>query len=119
MLPALLMMMFAAPPVAPVVTDEAAEAKHFANLRQVTIGLPRAGEGYFSPKGDWIVYQAYPIRYPFYQIYVQKLEDKTPRLLSAGRGRSTCAYFSPDGTKIIFASSHTDPKIEETELKAR
>ena len=38
-----------------------AEAKYLANLRQVTFGLPRAGEGYFSPKGDWIVYQAYPI----------------------------------------------------------
>ena len=32
-----------------------AEAKHIANLRQVTLGLPRAGEGYFSPDGQWIV----------------------------------------------------------------
>lgn len=103
----------------PVVTDDAAEAKHLGNIRQVTFGLPRAGEGYFSPNGEWIVYQAYPIGYPFYQIYVQKLDEKTPRLLSTGRGRTTCAYFSPDGTKIIFASSHTDPKIDETELKAR
>lgn len=113
---ALLLMAVCAPPV---VTDDGAEAKHLGNQRQVTFGLPRAGEGYFSPKGDWIVYQAYPIGYPFYQIYVQKLDETTPRLLSTGRGRTTCAYFSPDGTKIIFASSHTDPKIEETELKAR
>src|SRR5580704_8908668 len=112
----LMLVMFAAPPA---VTDDAAEAKHLAGLRQVTSGLPRAGEGYFSPKGDWIVYQAYPIGYPFYQIYVQKLDEKTPRLLSTGRGRTTCAFFSPDGTKIIFASSHTDPQIELTELKAR
>lgn len=103
----------------PAVTDDAAEAKSLSNLRQVTSGLPRAGEGYFAPKGDWIVYQAYPIGYPFYQIYVQKTDEKTPRLLSTGRGRTTCAYFSPDGTKILFASSHTDPKIDETELKAR
>lgn len=40
-------------------------------------------------------------------------------MLSTGRGRTTCAYFSPDGEKLIFASSHTDPKIDETELKAR
>src|SRR5580704_12516244 len=112
----LMLVMFAAPPA---VTDDAAEAKHLANQRQVTSGLPRAGEGYFSPNGDWIVYQAYPIGYPFYQIYVQKLDETTPRLLSTGRGRTTCAYFSPDGTKIIFASSHTDPKIDETELHAR
>lgn len=96
------------------------EEAHLANLRQVTAGLPRAGEGYFSPDGEWIVYQAYPIGYPFYQIYVQKLEEKAaPRLLSTGRGRCTCAYFSPDGKTILFASSHTDPKIDETEKAAR
>ena len=116
MLSSLLFVLLGAPPV---VTDDAAEAKYLANQRQVTFGLPRAGEGYFSPKGDWIVYQAYPIGYPFYQIYVQKLDEKTPRLLSTGRGRTTCAYYSPDGTKVLFASSHTDPKIDETELKAR
>src|SRR5437660_65653 len=116
MLSALLLALLSAPPV---VTDGVAEGKHLGQQRQVTFGLPRAGEGYFSPKGDWIVYQAYPIGYPFYQIYVQKLDDKTPRLLSTGRGRTTCAYFSPDGQQIIFASSHTDPKIDETELKAR
>jgi Tol biopolymer transport system component len=116
MFSALVWMVIAAPPV---VTDQAAEGKHLANLRQVTVGLPRAGEGYFSPDGEWIVYQAYPIGYPFYQIYVQKLDSTTPRLLSTGRGRTTCAYFSPDGKKILFASSHTDPQIEQTELKAR
>src|SRR4051812_44708148 len=116
MLSAMLFLVLGAPPV---VTDEAVEAKHIANLRQVTSGLPRAGEGYFSTNGEWIVYQAYPIGYPFYQIYVQKLDEKTPRLLSTGRGRTTCAYFSPDGTKVLFASSHADPKIDETELHAR
>jgi Tol biopolymer transport system component len=85
----------------------------------VTVGLPRAGEGYFSPKGDTIVYQAYPVGYPFYQIYVQKLEEKSPRLLSTGRGRTTCAFFSQDGSQVLFASSHTDPKIDQTELTAR
>jgi Tol biopolymer transport system component len=102
-----------------VVTDAAKEAEFLGTPRQVTFGLPRAGEGYFSPDGQWIVYQAYPIGYPFYQIYVQKLDDKTPRLLSTGRGRTTCAFFSRDGKQILFASAHTDPQIEVTELKAR
>src|SRR5690349_17514716 len=43
------------------------EAAHLANIRQVTLELPRAGEGYFSPDGSLIVYQAYPVGYPFYQ----------------------------------------------------
>jgi len=95
------------------------ESQHLANLKQVTSGLPRAGEGYYSPDGTWIIYQAYPIGYPFYQIYVQKLGDGEPRLVSIGRGRTTCAYFSPDGKSLLFASSHTDPQIDVTELKAR
>ena len=95
------------------------EAKNLANARQVTLGLPQAGEGYFSPDGQWIIYQAYPIGYPFYQIYLQKLDERTPRLISTGRGRTTCSYFSPDGKTLLFASSHIDPDIETTELKAR
>ncbi|HET6422306.1 MAG TPA: biopolymer transporter Tol [Planctomycetaceae bacterium] len=102
-----------------VVTDVEKESAFLGNPRQVTFGLPRAGEGYFSPDGQWIVYQAYPIGYPFYQIYVQKLDEKTPRLISTGRGRTTCAYFTPDGKQILFASSHTDPHMAETEKKAR
>jgi TolB protein len=89
------------------------------NVRQVTFGLPRAGEGYFSPDGMHILFQAYPIGYPFYQIYIQKLDERTPRLVSTGRGRTTCSYFSPDGKTILFASSHADPHIDVTELKAR
>lgn len=99
--------------------DSTRESHYLDNIRQVTFGLPRAGEGYFSPDGQWCVYQAYPVGYPFYQIYVQKLDEKEPRRISTGRGRTTCAYFTPDGKKILFASSHTDPQIEITELKAR
>lgn len=111
----------AAEPAAPMaeVGLSPGESKFLANARQVTFGLPRAGEGYFSPDGEWIIYQAYPIGYPFYQIYVQKLDERTPRLISTGRGRTTCSYFSPDGKTLLFASSHTDPAIETTELKAR
>ncbi|MCY2965519.1 MAG: biopolymer transporter Tol [Planctomycetota bacterium] len=96
-----------------------AEGKHLANLRQVTKGLPRAGEGYFSHDGKQIVYQAYPVGYPFYQIYTQPLDSQEPRLVSTGRGRTTCAFFTPDNQTILFASSHTDPHIDVTELKAR
>jgi Tol biopolymer transport system component len=94
------------------------EAQFLGNIRQVTFGLPRAGEGYFSPDGSRVVYQAYPVGYPFYQIYVQELDKKTPRRISPGRGRTTCSYFTVDGKQILFASSHTDPHIERTELKA-
>ena len=107
----------AEPPALPRLTPH--ESKLLANVRQVTVGLPRAGEGYFSPDGKQIVYQAFPVGYPFYQIYVQSLDSYEPRLVSTGRGRTTCSYFSRDGKAILFASSHADPNIEETEFKAR
>jgi TolB protein len=116
---ALFLSVVLAQPPRDAVTDAAKEAEFLGNPRQVTLGLPRAGEGYFSPDGQWIVYQGYPVGYPFYQIYVQKLDEKTPRLISTGRGRTTCAFFTPDQKQILFASGHTDPQIDETELKAR
>lgn len=107
-------------PVEPLTADEAAsEAKRLTNLRQITKGFPRAGEGYFSPDGTQIVFQAFPIGYPFYQIYVQSIGGNDPRLLSTGRGRTTCAYFAPDSSKILFASAHTDPQLDLTEKAAR
>ena len=107
----------AAQEAAPLLSSQ--EAGHLGTPRQVTLGLPRAGEGYFSPDGTMIVYQAYPVGYPFYQIYVQRLDERTPRLLSTGRGRTTCSYFAPTGDKVLFASSHSDPAIDLTEKKAR
>ena len=95
------------------------EAKHLSNLRQVTFGLPRAGEGYFSPDGQLICYQAYPVGYPFYQIYIQRLDERDAHRISPGHGRTTCSFFSRDGKKLIFASSHSDPNMAETERLGR
>ena len=95
------------------------EAETLQNVRQVTAGFVKAGEGYFSPDGREIIYQAVPVDYPFYQIYSQPLAGESPQQISTGRGRTTCSYFSPDGRRILFASSHLDPKLAETEADAR
>jgi TolB protein len=95
--------------------EEPVEAKYLSNIRQVTSGMQRAGEGYFSPDGKSIIYQAVPLDYMFYQIYTQPLAGGRPKLLSTGRGRTTCSYFSPDGSRVMFSSSHLDPKLDETE----
>ncbi len=91
--------------------DDSIEGKYLSNVRQLTSGFVKAGEGYFSPDGQTIVYQAVPQGYPFYQIYKQPLAGGEPQLLSTGRGRTTCSYFSPDGKQLIFASSHLDPQL--------
>src|SRR5262245_38933244 len=95
------------------------ESQRLDNARQVTSGFERAGEGYFSPDGKQIIYQAYPPNYPFYQIYTQALSGGTPVRVSPGRGRTTCSYFSPDGKHLMFASSHLDPNLDQTEADAR
>jgi Tol biopolymer transport system component len=87
------------------------EAAHLHNARQVTHDFVRAGEGYFSPDGKQIIFQAEErsTGNPFYQIFVMDLGTGRYRRVSPGAGRTTCAYFRPDGKKIIFASSHLDP----------
>ena len=101
------------------IAQESIEGKCLANIRQVTSGMVKAGEGYFSPDGQTIVYQAQPLEYPFYQIYTQPLAGGRPKLISTGRGRTTCSYFSPNGQGLLFASSHFDPKLDETEAAER
>ena len=91
---------------------------------QVTIGMPKAGEGYFAPDAKQICYQATPTDYPFYQIFVQPFDAASPRpaapvRISSGRGRTTCSWFSPDGRRLLFASSHLDPQLDATESAAR
>lgn len=115
------LLLFSAGLVSPLSADDVAtqEAVHLSNIRQVTFGLPRAGEGYFSPDGETIVYQAYPVGYPLYQIYVQRLDERTPLRISPGRGRTTCAYFTRDGKRVLFSSAHTNPDVDAVEKEAR
>ncbi|HEY4310383.1 MAG TPA: biopolymer transporter Tol [Pirellulales bacterium] len=101
------------------VAQESIESKFLSNVRQVTDGFVKAGEGYFSPDGNEIIYQAVPKDYPFYQIYRQKLSGDVPHRVSTGRGRTTCANFRPDGKKLIYASSHLDPQLDKTEKDER
>ena len=94
---------------------EKSEAVHLQNIRQLTQDFVRAGEGYFSPDGKQIIFQAEEkdTGNPFYQIFVMDLETSKYRRVSPGIGKTTCSYFSPDGKKIIFASSHLDPDAKK------
>src|ERR1041384_2684314 len=92
-----------------------AEAEHLKNIKQLTFDYVRAGEGYFSPDGTKIIFQAEEkdTGNPFSQISVRDL--KTGKALRGGpaNGRTTCGYFRPDGKKVIFASSHGDPDTKK------
>src|SRR5207245_1909772 len=81
------------------------------NIQQLTSDFLRAGEGYFSPDGKQISFQAEEkgTGNPFYQIFIMDLATKQHRRVSPGVGKTTCSYFRPDGKKILFASTHLDP----------
>lgn len=98
----------------PVVDWQTQESAHLKNIRQVTRDFVRAGEGYFSPDGKQIIFQAEEkgTGNPYYQIFVMDLATGKTRRVSPGIGKTTCSFFSPDGKKILFASSHLDPEAK-------
>jgi TolB protein len=112
---------------APALTAEEVarlESRHLTHIRQVTFGLGRAGEGYFSPDGGSIIFQAVRhvaptiFRHPRpdedgYQIFLGKLDEDVPAaMVSTGNGRCTCPFFHPSGRSILFASTHLFPSTE-------
>ena len=94
---------------------QTSEQAFLKNITQLTSEFVRAGEGYFSPDAKSIIFQAEDKESgnPFYQIYTMDLANKKSVRVSPGIGKTTCSYLSPDGKKILFASSHLDPKSKE------
>jgi len=96
---------------------DAHEAKHLKNIRQVTLGFAKAGEGYFSPNGKAIIFQAAQPGEDDFQIYTLSLSvGAKPKLVSTGRGKCTCSYYHPDSASILFASTHLDA-VKESDKK--
>ncbi|MDE2979230.1 MAG: peptidase M28, partial [Acidobacteriota bacterium] len=50
---------------------------------------------------------------PFYQIYLLDLATGDTREVSTGIGKTTCAFIRPDGSEILYASTHHDPRSAE------
>lgn len=98
--------------------DEFQERVCLLNIRQVTfpaMGFEKAGESYFSPDGQSLIFQAVPKGKKNYQIYTIGLDTGKLRMVSTGEGACTCGYYRPDGKKILFASSHEAPPMPDEE----
>src|SRR5207302_6176707 len=79
--------------------------KHLQDIRQLTFGGENA-EAYFSPDGRKIIYQATVPGAGCDQEYVMDLATGENKLVSSGKGRTTCGYFSyPNGEKIVYATT--------------
>jgi Tol biopolymer transport system component len=90
------------------------EGDFVSGVRQLTFEGKRAGEGYFNKDGTKMVFQSErEAGNPFYQIYVLDLETGDTERISPGMGKTTCAWMHPDGERVMFASTHLDPKSPE------
>jgi TolB protein len=78
---------------------------HFQNLRQLTFGGENA-EGYFSFDEKRLIFQSTRDSFKCDQMFVMDLATGSVRLVSTGKGRTTCGYFLPGDTTLLFASTH-------------
>jgi len=74
------------------------------NIRQLTSGGTHA-EAYFSYDGKKLVLMAQREGDKADQIYELDLAKGSLTRVSTGKGRTTCAYYLPDG-RIIYSSTH-------------
>jgi len=85
--------------------------KHLRNIRQLTFGGNNA-EAYFSFDNSKLVFQSDYKNWGVEcdQIFVMGIHDDTrrnrPQMISTGKGRTTCAFFLPGDTLILYASTH-------------
>jgi Tol biopolymer transport system component len=88
------------------------EERHFKNIQQLTFGGDNA-EAYFSYDANYLIFQrtnpSEGLRCD--QMFLGKLpqhpgEKFEYKMISSGKGRTTCGFFMKDGKHIIYASTH-------------
>lgn len=87
------------------------EEKHLKNVKQLTFGGDNA-EAYWSFDNTKLVFQSNNPAWGLQcdQIFVTAINDDLkngkPKMISNGKGRTTCSYFLPGDKTIVFASTH-------------
>ncbi|MGC2322037.1 MAG: hypothetical protein WA463_05360 [Terriglobales bacterium] len=87
-----------------------AEQRHLRNVRQLTFGGQNA-EAYFSADDKQLIFQHAGRDVACDQMYIMPVSTPDgsppkPRLVSTGKGRTTCGYFFPAGDRILYSSTH-------------
>ena len=94
----------------PVSDDLALPAeKHLRNVRQLTFGGENA-EAYFSGDGRELIFQSKRDKLECDQIFTMGADGSNVRMVSTGEGRTTCSYFFPKKSRILYASTHVAAK---------
>jgi TolB protein len=79
--------------------------KRLHNMRQLTFGGENA-EAYFSGDGQSLIFQSKRDGRECDQIYTMRTDGSGTRMVSTGRGRTTCSYFFPKHDRILYSSTH-------------
>lgn len=86
--------------------------KHFASLRQLTFGGDNA-EAYFSFDSKKLTFQSNNKNWGLDcdQIFAVDVEtadmgNTQPKMVSTGKGRTTCSYFLKGDSLVLYASTH-------------
>ena len=87
------------------VAAASAQTQRLSAIRQLTHGGQNA-EAYWSPDGKRLVFQTTRKPYDCDQIFVMNADGSDQRLVSTGKGRTTCGYFLADNKHIVYASTH-------------
>lgn len=93
--------------------DSVKTEKHLKNIRQLTYGGNNA-EAYFSFDGTMLTFQSDAKKWGVEcdQIFLMNIDEAAkdstylPKMLSTGKGRTTCSYFMGGDDKIVYASTH-------------
>nr|MDQ3073358.1 hypothetical protein [Bacteroidota bacterium] len=88
------------------------EEKHLANVKQLTFGGNNA-EAYFSFDNSAITFQSDYAGWGnkcdqifLFEFAEGNMKSNRPKLISTGMGRTTCAYFMPGDSEVLYASTH-------------
>lgn len=93
--------------------SENQDSPFLSKVRQITYDGRRSGEGYFSPEGEFLIFQSERTEgNPFYQIYMMNLDSGETHRVSPGLGKTTCAFFRPGTDRVLFSSTHHDPNAK-------
>ncbi len=79
--------------------------KHLGSLRQLTAGGENA-EAYFSFDQKQLIFQSTHPPYQCDQMFRMSIAGGDARLVSTGKGRTTCGYFLPGDRRVLFSSTH-------------
>jgi TolB protein len=103
------------------------------NVRRLTSQPGYDGGPFFSPDGKKIVYRAWHpsdtaltnyqdllkqrlVRPNRMEIWVMNADGSDQRQITSLGGANFAPYFTPDGSRIIFSSNHTNPRSRNFEL---